>query len=111
MASKLTGTSQSRLNDAAQKASQFGQVNSKREAIDVLKQAGIDNSFLDRAKSMLDNPIARTLAGAAGLDVKQMGDAIDELEAGNGRKSPSPQAQTGNPRMQSLRSGLKHLKK
>lgn len=82
MASRLTGADPARLNEAAQKASQFGNVNTRSDALDALHRAGVDDAFLGRLQGLLTTPMAKMLTNMTGLDTSTVNRAIEDLKGG-----------------------------
>lgn len=61
-------------------------VNSKQDAINVLQNAGINSDTLGKVRNLLNNPMAKLIAGALGINLNNVAVGIDTLASGNNNK-------------------------
>lgn len=61
-------------------------VNSQQDAINVLQNAGINSDTLGKVRNLLNNPMAKLIAGALGVNLNNVAVGIDTLANGNTNK-------------------------
>ena len=58
-------------------------VNSQQDAINVLQNAGINSDTLAKVRGLLNNPMARLISGALGVNLNNVAVGIDTLAGSN----------------------------
>ena len=108
-AANLLGVDNQKVNQAAQKALPIlNRVNSREDALRAMQSVGIDNSFLDKAISMLDSPNARkisALASMIGCDSNSAKQMLNSLKTSDSSKYSETDP------LESLKKGLQQRKK
>ncbi|MEG0431042.1 MAG: hypothetical protein RR420_05465 [Anaerovoracaceae bacterium] len=113
---KLSPQDSTKLSQAWQKAQQIAQgVGDNPElASQALKKAGVSNEFLNKIKNWSNNPMAKVLASAAGIDINKIKTGINSLENENLEIPLNSPKANNNSDMSSnlakLKNGLSQLK-
>lgn len=82
-------------------------VNNQSQALNVLKQNGVDGNFLNKVQGYLNNPMAGMIAKVAGVDLNNVKNAVNALQGVN----PSRGTNTPANNITLLRQGLQQLKR
>lgn len=89
-------------------------VNSQQDAINVLQNAGINTDTLAKVRGLLNNPMARLIAGALGVNLNNVAVGIDTLANGNKNTNAILYTNTNNANnannFDKFRQGLSQLK-
>lgn len=87
-------------------------IQTKEQALQAIKNLGVDNSFIDKAIAMLDNPLAQGVTKTLGIDIdiNDTKNKLNSLKTGNKTTMGNAQSQTSNSNnsdpLASLRKGL-----
>ena len=89
LAKTLMPNTVKQLESAINKAQEVMQNSEGENPINILKNVGISNEFLDNLKKNTSNPIANIFMKAVGLDVDQANTFLDSLRASNSISNPT----------------------
>lgn len=109
----LNSQQSSKLQQVWGQASQMAQnVNSQQDAINVLQNAGINTDTLAKVRGLLNNPMARLIAGALGVNLNNVAVGIDTLANGNKNTNAIAYTNTNNNanNFDKFKQGLSQLK-
>lgn len=109
----LMGANNEKTQQAINQAMPIAQnIQTKEQALQAIKNLGVDNSFIDKAIAMLDNPLAQGVTKTLGIDIdiNDTKNKLNSLKTGNKTTMGNAQSQTSNSNnsdpLASLRKGL-----
>ena len=88
-------------------------VQTREQALQVIKSAGMDNTFLDHALNTLDSSKAQKLsfmANMLGVNLGDLKNGINDLKSPNGTNYSGSKNNMNTDELASLKRGLKRLK-
>lgn len=88
-------------------------VSNPQQAIDVLKQNGVNAGFLQKVQGYLNNPMAGMMAKMAGVNLDSIKSAVTALQGGATPpvNLPNNTPIANNDKMAMLKQGLQQLKR
>lgn len=85
-------------------------VNTQQDAINVLQNAGINSDTLGKVRGLLNNPMARLIASAIGINLNNVAVGIDTLANGNKNNNAISYNNNNANNFDKFKQGLSQLK-